>query len=117
MGAWGYRPFENDSALDAVFVTRAFIEKRLQKSLRLHESDEYSLGYVEQLIRLGIGPSSSEFGEKVETGILAEFNRIVPLHRRIGSSRPNKGRIGECWNDPEKRLRIIKATLRKWRAL
>lgn len=122
MGAWGYNPFENDSALDARASVRADIEKRLWSVLTRHKSmDDEALAYVEMLIRLGESPSTEEFGTAVAEMFVANFNGPQALHRRTTRKRNGcvservKGRHGDVWNDPEKRLRVIRRAINRWR--
>lgn len=124
MGAWGCNPFENDSALDARARIRGEIEKKLWFVLRRHkDSDDEALAYVEMLIRLREAPYTEEFGVAVAEKMIANFNEPQMLHRRIARKRNGcvskrvKGRRGDVWNDPEKRLRVIRRTLKRWQAL
>lgn len=118
MGAWGYKPFENDSAIDARGPVRKGIERRLWTSLRKHPDDDATaLAYVAMLVLLKMAPSSRSFWLKVRERFIANFNAKVPLHRRTAAgSEWYLGRRGNTWKEPNKRLSAIRRTLTRWRS-
>ena len=120
MGAVGYGPFDNDDAGDAAASVRNDIEKRLRAWVRRYPGhDERALAYVGMLIRLREGPSTVQFGVQMAEKIVANFNAPARLLRRIGTvTNPldalGFGRNGDVWNDPARRLAVIRRTLRRW---
>lgn len=120
MGAWGYKPFENDSALDARCEVKNYIEAKLRSALRSRRGEEEALAYVKMLTLLGEKPSTEEFGAFVSKKMVDNFNAPELMHRRIARrtdgriSRLVEGRRGDVWNDPKKRLAVIRSTIRKW---
>ena len=115
MGAWGYKPFENDDAGEALFEVRDRIEAKLRAALRIKDGERDALAYVEMLVLLRQPPSSADFGSFVAKRIVSNFNAPVRLHTHDRGV--VQGRAGDTWNDPKKRLAVITRTVKKWRDL
>lgn len=120
MGAVGYGPFDNDEAYEALGAVRAAIEKKLVAwmSKRPHE-DERTVAYVAMLVKLGLGPSSSEFGTKTAAQIMGNFDAPLPAGRVVFGLGRHKGPIrnSDTWTEPAKRRAVIDRVLRRWLAL
>lgn len=123
MGSWGYGPFDSDDALSERVRVRDHIEAKLRSALQSPPDDEKALAYVEMLLRMRSQPSSDQFGADVETKMIANFNAPTKLHRRVPRTSDGRisvlveGRRGDIWDDPAKRLAVIKRTVRRWRQL
>lgn len=120
MGAWGYKPFENDTSLDARARVRNHIEAKLRYALRKQWDDEEALGYVAMLVLLKEEPSTEEFGAYVLKKMTDNFNAPTITHRRI--PRQPDGRVsklvagsrGDAWDNPKKRFAVIRSTIMRW---